>query len=256
MIDIKTYVVIKDNKFIAVYETDSIDGVVASLQYEGITDYDDIRMLPHGFEGKVGQNINEYDANNQLLPELDRMKAGYIDLPPNKKWNADQTALIDKTLKDKIDAGEIELTEYQKYDETTESIINKTAKELCSQGIITLAKFKDVKVDEIKLGFDNEFVNGHFLSQSLGIEVDYRRYDKKNDKQNVEALIAYMVEENIPEVIYKGYESLKASATIAQLQTLVKEMNAHGIFLYNKKDTLIQQIKDTDVINDIDQIKW
>jgi hypothetical protein len=119
-----------------------------------------------------------------------------------------------------------------------------------------LAMAKEYQSELIGEAFDNEFVNGYFRSDVLGIDVDYRRYDKKNDAQNVEYLIDFMKDNNIPSTTYKGYESQKATATIAQLEILLKEMKAHGVFLYNKKDQLRAQIKNATTIEEVKGVKW
>jgi hypothetical protein len=115
---------------------------------------------------------------------------------------------------------------------------------------------KDYQNELIGLAFDEEFVTGYFHSDVLDIDVDYRRYDKKNDMQNVEALISFMTDNNIPQTTYKGYASQKATATLEQLKTLLKEMQAHGVLLYNKKDTLRTLINSKTTIAEVKAIVW
>lgn len=121
-------------------------------------------------------------------------------------------------------------------------------------------KQKEAKISEIKAAFGNEFVSGHFLSEALQIEVDYRRCgseygDDKNDLQNAEKLLNFMKRKNLTSVTYKGYETQKASATQEQMQLLIDEMVDHSIFLHEKKDTLLAQIK-TASFEQLENIKW
>lgn len=136
------YIALKDNKIIFSCESNSEKGVVSSLQYEGITAYDEIKPIPNEyFAGKVGNDIREFDSNYDLLPEIERMKSGYLTIPKGKKMNEKKTELIDKTVKEKIDDGEIELNEYQKYDEETKEIRAKKNSELFSDGLLTLEDY-------------------------------------------------------------------------------------------------------------------
>lgn len=104
--------------------------------------------------------------------------------------------------------------------------------------------------------FENNIAAGFFHSESLGIDVDYRRSGVKNDLQNVEALVAYMEKEMISSTIYKGYEDQTAPANVTQLKVLIREMQAYGVFLYNKKDTLKAQIDAAETIEAVKNIVW
>lgn len=104
--------------------------------------------------------------------------------------------------------------------------------------------------------FEKEIVDGHFFSESLNIDVDYRRGGKDNDLQNVEGLIEYMIDNNITSTVYSGYESQKATVTLDQVKALKKEMVAHGIFLYNKKGSLKSQIDQATTFEEVDNIDW
>lgn len=136
------YTALKDNKIVFVCESDSEQGVMASLMYEGITDYTEIKSIPNEyFQGKVGNDMREFDNNYEFLPEIERMKSGYLAIPKGKKLNDSNIELIDKTVKEKIDDGEIELNEYQKYDEDTKEIRQKKNSELFADGLLTLEDY-------------------------------------------------------------------------------------------------------------------
>ena len=104
--------------------------------------------------------------------------------------------------------------------------------------------------------FEKEITDGHFFSEALAIDVDYRRGGKNNDLQNVEGLIEYMEDFSITSTVYSGYESQKAPATLEQIQALRKEMIFHGIFLYNKKGSVKDQIDSASSIEAVNNIKW
>ena len=72
----------------------------------------------------------------------------------------------------------------------------------------------------------------------------------------MEALVAYMEKEMISTVTYKGYEDQSAMASITQLKSLISEMQAFGVFLYNKKDTLKTQIDACQTIEEVKSIIW
>jgi hypothetical protein len=115
-------------------------------------------------------------------------------------------------------------------------------------------KRKD-KENEIRDSFTDNFVNGKFMSETLGIEVDCRRNGKDNDLQNVQNLIEDMTEEGETSVDYVGYTEIKQGVTIDQLKKLLKEMRKYGRGTYTKKVMLQEQIKGSS-LKDLDNIKW
>lgn len=119
-----------------------------------------------------------------------------------------------------------------------------------------LSVAKEKQKQEITEAFENNIAAGFFHSESLGIDVDYRRSGVKNDLQNVEALVAYMEKEMISSTIYKGYEDQTAPANVTQLKVLISEMQAFGVYLYNKKDSLKSQIDACQSIEEVKSIKW
>lgn len=115
---------------------------------------------------------------------------------------------------------------------------------------------KDIQKQKISEAFENNIAAGFFRSEALAIDVDYRRSGVKNDLQNVEALVSYMEKELISSVIYKGYEDQKAPANLQQLKSLIAEMQAFGVYLYNKKDALKSQIDAAETIEAVKNIVW
>lgn len=115
---------------------------------------------------------------------------------------------------------------------------------------------KEAQLPFITIGFDKELEEGHFLSSVLGIEVDCRRSDKKNDKQNVEGLISNMIRNSKATVDYVGYTDIKTGVTKTQLELLVAEMEDHVLSLYEKKWGLQTQIQNATTIQEIKAISW
>jgi len=107
----------------------------------------------------------------------------------------------------------------------------------------------------IEIDFNNELRNNKFFSTTLGIDVDCRRSNTKNDKQNVEGLISYMTRNSITEINYKGYTESKIT-NIQDLQKLVYEMEDYVLGLYQKKWTLENQVDNTELPDDLFKITW
>lgn len=127
-------------------------------------------------------------------------------------------------------------------------------------GILLIKEFsldevKQKRNDYITESFEEEFISGVFKSTTLNIDVDCRRNSTKNDLQNVDNLIDYMTDNSIPQIQYKGFGD-KALATVDQLKLLKKEMQTHGVGLYNKKDVLRAQIKNCTTIEQVEAIVW
>lgn len=99
---------------------------------------------------------------------------------------------------------------------------------------IRLENAKTTKFEEIKKAFSNKFLDGHFYSQALQMEVDYRRGNHNNDLQNVEGLIQIMELTSTNQVIFKGYTEDKL-VTLDQLKQLTIEMKQYGLWLYQRK---------------------
>lgn len=115
---------------------------------------------------------------------------------------------------------------------------------------------KEAQLPFITMGFDKELEEGHFLSSTLGIEVDCRRSDKKNDKQNVEGLISNMTRNSKATVNYVGYSEIKTGVTKTQLEELVAEMEDHVLGLYEKKWMKQSEIQSATTIQEVKSISW
>jgi len=247
------YIALKDNKIVHSCETNSEDKVIASMQYEGITDYDSIQQIPNEyFTGKVGQDIREFDSKYELLSLSERKD--FVDIPEGKKIEGNE--FVEMTIKEKIDAGLTVLSDREKYDDITKTIIQKTNSELATDGILAIEEFKIIKYQEISDAYNQHFINGHFPSEVLGINIDYRRNTTKNDLQNVDVLIEFMTDSEIAETEYKGYQNQKTMATLAQIKLMRKEMIAYSIYLYGKKEALELSIDNAQTIEALNSIIW
>ena len=116
--------------------------------------------------------------------------------------------------------------------------------------------YKKKQLEKLSVDFYEYLKRGHFYSEVLGIDVDYRRDSTKNDLQNVEVLIEVMEAEGEKETIYKGYEDQTAPATIDQLKLLAKEMKIFGIYLYRRKYEIEERIKQAQTIEEVLEYNW
>lgn len=131
MRDIQTYIVTKNNKILRVYRTtQGQDGILKSLQYEKIYDYDSIEKVTNEYEGVSGMDVREIDTQGKVRPEEERIIEGLI--PPPKGKKVLHGAVVDKTTLEKIRDGEIEIGSHEVYDEATDTIRPKTREEMFS----------------------------------------------------------------------------------------------------------------------------
>ena len=258
MNNIMIYIVIKNNIIIEIYHTSQgIDGIIKSLQFEQITDYDIIQQVPNDFNGTLGMNIQEFDENWNLLPEEERIIKGFIPPPKGKKIKDGK--IVDKSLFEQIHDGDIKIEPFQIYDETINAIRTKTEEEILLDTGLTL---QQIKLQQVSRTFEDTIANGHFFSQSLQIEVDCRRSDVKNDLQNVENLITFLTSTNTQTIdVYRGYTNPETNetqyaynVTLEQLQQLKLEMIQYGLQLYNRKWQLEDLINNASTLSDLDNI--
>lgn len=254
------YIALKDNKIVHVCETNSEQGIIGSLNYEGITYYDQIQQIPNDyFQGKVGNDVREFNSNFEFLPLSQRKD--YVIIPEGMKIEGEE--FVPLTLKEKIDQGLITLSDREKYDEVSKQIMSKTVYELAEAGVITIAELKKYQIDIIKIGFANEFINGYFYSETLGINVDLRRCSGKfgediNDLQNVQGLIDDFDTLENYEKYYVGYENEVTSSmfTLDQLESLKMEMIRCARNRWVKKRLKLVQIEQCTIAEQIKNIIW
>lgn len=139
------YIALKDNKIIHVCETQFVESVKRSMEYEGITEFDEIKQIPNEyFPGKVGNDIREFDSYYKLLPLSQRKE--YTTIPEGMKIEGEE--FVPMSLKERIDAGILKPSDYEKYDEKIDQIRPKNLDELLSDGIITKDNWYKSKLDE------------------------------------------------------------------------------------------------------------
>jgi len=140
-------------------------------------------------------------------------------------------------------------------------IVFLTEEELVLKGLLPMEPYvlrlKVQKEEELLSGFEKEFEEGHFMSATLGIEVDCRRVGIKNDIQNVDGLILDYDNLSVMEKHYVGYtETTSFPLTFTQLNSLKLEMVQWGKSQYNKKWILLDQASKATTIEQIKIIKW
>ena len=118
-----------------------------------------------------------------------------------------------------------------------------------------LSTLKPAKALSISQSFTSEISTGSFKSTALGIDVDCRRSDTKNDNQNVTGLLSRMGRESIDSVTYIGV-SESCTATKSQVQALLYEMEDHVAALYAKKWALEEQIEAATNAEELSKITW
>ena len=122
--------------------------------------------------------------------------------------------------------------------------------------VSSLQKLRDGKSAEISHAHSEAIRYGYFHSEALGIDVDCRRNDEKNDLQNVQGLIDDYESLQDEEKYYKGYtETTSFMLTLTQLESLKKEMIRHVRELYVRKWQLVSSLE-TAGPDEIPSITW
>ena len=134
------------------------------------------------------------------------------------------------------------------YNPDTQRIVEKTKE-------MDFDVYKDIKKREIRLAFENSFRKSVFMSDTLGIDVDCRRSDTKNDRENCKILLNYMQRNNVNNIMYVGHTE-SVDITVEQLQDLIVEMEEYGLSLYNYKWNLESEIEKAKTIEDLGVIQW
>ena len=109
------------------------------------------------------------------------------------------------------------------------------------------------KLREIATAFDDSFLNGSFLSTTLGIEVDCRRSGTKNDEQNVRGIISRMTRAGVNQIVYKG-KTEEVPATLEQVQQLQYEMEDYAAFVYAKKWAAEAKVEAATTVDELNAI--
>lgn len=134
------------------------------------------------------------------------------------------------------------------YDPDTKRIIEKTQED-------DFEVYKSIKRKEIRKSFEKLFRNSVFYSETIGIDVDCRRSDTKNDLQNCQILYNYMNRNSVEVIEYVGHND-SVDITIEQLQDLIIEMENYGLNLYNYKWVLESDIEAATTIKQLELIEW
>lgn len=188
--------------------------------------------------------------------------------------------LYNRDNENKLKIEDVFDTKYIQYDEETQSILNVSDIEFDGfthsidiadwnevskyplSGLymdnkkiaVKLSAAKSLKKAEISSLFDEVCIHGIYTSTVLGIIVDCRRTDTKNDYQNVVGLISSMNRNNIEHVGYVGvYDTV--NATKDQIQQLAYEMEDRAISLYNQKWGYLEELAKAKTVKEIESIE-
>lgn len=115
----------------------------------------------------------------------------------------------------------------------------------------TLEELKQLKLQEIKKGFKNEFKVG-MIQSSLGFPVDARRWEEKNDLENLQSLIKL----NQYPIYFKDADGNIQELTEENAKTLEQELIQACLNRYQKKWQLEEQINNATTTEELDAIKW
>jgi len=262
------YIATDKNKIVYVVDTsEGEQGILNSLAYEGITEFDKVQAVsdPY-FQGVVGADLRQFNletwqpkTETEILTEFGKSKLEDNEVILfDDGWEVIESYL-NKTVFNKENYLQQDIcTEHQIPEGWTklEPIKDRPNKWEVDKWIVDKEKYREQKAQEITWAFDTELSEGKFLSQALGIEVDCRRSSNKNDKQNVEGLINHMVRNSITEITYVGYDSVKENVTKVMLENLVGEMEDCALGLYNRKWQLETAVKQAKTVGELENIKW
>ena len=116
---------------------------------------------------------------------------------------------------------------------------------------------KTSQIALIESGFAQEFDAGHFMSATIGIEVDCRRGGNRNDEQNIQGLIDDYVNLSPMEKHYVGFtETTTFELTLEQLTNLKLELIRYAKSNYVKKWTLEAEIQAATTIEQVKVVTW
>jgi hypothetical protein len=137
------------------------------MAYEEIFEWDKIELVSnYYFQGKVGNDIREFNDKFELLPLSQRKD--FITIPEDMKIEGEE--IISMTLNEKIDIGLIELSDREKYEEETEQIRMKTIDELFSDNLISKEEYTNIKLSECY-----NLRKQAYAMESDGLFFDYQR---------------------------------------------------------------------------------
>lgn len=161
----KMYIVLNNNKILRKYYTSKgQSGVISSLEYEGITSYDIIQLVPLDFEGNEGQDIREFDGNFKLKSLSKRISDGYVIVPEGFILQGEEIRAM--TLEEKVNSGLITLKSNLKA--VGNNIIKKTNTELVVEGIKTQEQIDD----EIALAERNALIENEMRDLAIKSLID------------------------------------------------------------------------------------
>lgn len=156
-----------------------------------------------------------------------------------------------------IPAGAIEISEadYQKYVQEQGLWIRDPGTGTITAKAVTLLEAQVAKLAEIKAAFVNECCTG-IVATSLGFPMDARRDGVNNDLDNMIQLAQAMIDEGMTTAEVTDANNVKQACTLAQVQTLVREIRLCGLARYAKKSTLRDQVNAATTVAAVEAITW
>lgn len=155
------------------------------------------------------------------------------------------------------DAVEISVADHQKYVSEPGKWIRGQAGTITEKpaALQSLDDFKNAKLSELKNSFTAE-CQGGTVDTSLGFPMDARRDGINNDLDNLIQLATYMEENGIASTTVMDANDVEHTCTLAQVQTLVREIRAAGMARYAKKFNLKKEAKNATTADQVKAVKW
>lgn len=144
----------------------------------GPTVPEDAVSFPDEFQGVVGQAQEEFNADWTLKPLSERVKAGFINLPPEYKLVGEE--VLPKTFKELVADGIVEVDKRHTLEGEGSYIREKHLLELMRDGIEAIPNGYKLEIDEsipmigLKLSPMTriEMVSAGFLSKEVAFSLD------------------------------------------------------------------------------------
>jgi len=228
---------------------------------------DDVIEVNRDAPIQKGTDIRKYNSNWELKTEEDVLQELEVEsLQENEKIIFEDGWKIITSFKGEIIYNKEDHTQQKQCEEheipegytNKKPLEDKPSKFVNDEWVVDFDALRKEKKNEIKTFFEEELKEGSFFSTALQLEVDCRRNERDNDKQNVEGLIAIMERNEMPSIYYEGKNNTALNITVAQLKELVSEMEYHVFELYTKYHALKKQINETPEGNEelLNLIKW
>lgn len=127
--------------------------------------------------------------------------------------------------------------------------VDKTPEEILAE---QLPELKKSKKEQILKEFQQATSDSIMHSTTLNAEVDYG----ERHLRNVTSLVDYMEASNMQSTQFRIADNSFVEVSLDQLKALKLEMIGYGIYLYQRKWEIEQQIENATTLEELEVIKW